>query len=235
MTDQDSMHLLNNALRQRKLYVTKLIKNEINFEQLVQLAQLPENKSLLNLEVGRVLARMSGWSKNSVLYAMTSHNIPLNTKIKNCAKSEYLLTICSSLFSSSATTWHRRLKAPDNWPWGKSMIEYIVAQYDNDNLPRSLKEINNSSRFVLDEETLQDVSSVNPLEDIFNEEEEVSNIKQSVDTGNNDINLYEFFGESFTEDEDDSSDLASILNGEPDNDEDDGGEIDADLLDLLGE
>lgn len=157
-SDIERLGVANAVKRQKAALTLKLINKEISFDELVSLVQLPENKHIQNAKVIDFLEKMSGWHKNSALYAMTSYNIPVDIKMKDCIKSDYYLSMCSALFNSRSDSWQSRLKAPDGWPWGKDVIKYIIAQYEGEELPRGLEEINNSSRFSIDQDILEDLA-----------------------------------------------------------------------------
>ena len=213
------------AEEMRRLYATKLMKKEITFRQFVQLSELEENKYLQNTKVRVLLSKMSGWTKTSAIYAMTSFSIPIDTKIKTCSKNEYIFQLCDSLFAASPTSWQRRIKAPNNWPWDKSIVDYIIAQYDRDDLPRSLSVINSDSRFSIDEKTMDEVKSYDSLEEVFSLEKDDTNKENSTSSTSRN-----------TEDDTDDS-LMDILgmDDEDDNDTDDSYDNDENLAHLLGE
>lgn len=192
------------ALEMRKLYARKLLNKDINFSELVSIAQLPENKYLLSIKVAPLLGKMSGWHKNSALYAMTAYNIPPDIQIKDCVRSEYYTSMCNSLFSTRSDAWQRRLKAPDNWPWGEDIVSYIIAQYQGMDLPRSLEEINNNVRFHVTDDMLANISDSPTINDILDEEELENTGKKSNQNTHHDENqdeLASFFDEDDEEHE----------------------------------
>lgn len=226
----------------RRLYATKLMKKEITFRQFVQLSELEENKYLQNTKIRVLLSKMSGWTKTSAIYAMTSFSIPIDTKIKTCSKNEYIFQLCDALFAASPTSWQRRIKAPNNWPWDKSILDYIIAQYDRDDLPRSLSAINADSRFNIDEKTMDEVKSYDALEEVFAMEDDVDENNNTSSTSknkeDNDDSLMDILGMDDEDDDtdenyDNDEDLAHLL-GE-DQDESLGDDDDDDIISLLGE
>lgn len=154
----------------RGLYVGKLMNKEITFRDFVTLAQIPENKTLNKMRVIDILAKMGGWSNHSAMGAFTSLDIDSKTTVRQCYGNKYLLATCSDLFDRQSTMWQKRLKAPDNWPWSGNVIAYIIAQCDNDEIPRSVATIAKNSRFEIpgDQEINDDVLST--VEDYVNDD-----------------------------------------------------------------
>lgn len=170
MGNKEVMQKATQARLLRGEYVGKLVKKDISFHDFVTLAQLPEYESLSRIVILDILPKMSGWSKNSALYAFTMLDIDKDTTIKQCYKDDYLLATVSDLFEKQATTWQRRISAPDNWPWGDDIISFIIAQYNRDDLPRPLHVIQESARFSLPTDNELNATQATNVEDYVNDD-----------------------------------------------------------------
>lgn len=123
----------------RELYKKKLISGSITFHELVKMSQDPGLKPLRRMRVISLLASFSGWEMKWARYAFFANELPESLRVQDCYNEERS-DIVSMLMNSSASTWQRRPKAPEGWPWHGN-IAAALADLDRGDLPQEAREV----------------------------------------------------------------------------------------------
>lgn len=169
------------AAELRKKYSNMLIYGDIDFSEFLQLAQQPENKALKKIKLDTLLGGFAGWSKDTARRALTSYGIRPGAKVYDCINHELYRRVMYNLISSSSTSWQKRVKAPEGWPWFGNILAAMRDVIGDEELPH---EVRNAVRFDLgdindkkgnapsEEETEEDIRDDSKLSAIFSDSEE---------------------------------------------------------------
>ena len=80
----------------------------------------------------------STWTTFSIQHAFIAYNIPINITVRQVMKNKNYFNIISALMDSSSSSWQKRIKAPEGFPWNGNIIKALNELNDIE-LPRELE------------------------------------------------------------------------------------------------
>ena len=122
----------------RKRFIYKIANKDITFKQFCLFAQSEEYKTLRGIKISTIMNSFSTWTTFSIQHAFIAYNIPINITVKQVMKNKNYFNIISALMDSSSSSWQKRIKAPEGFPWNGNIIKALNELNDIE-LPRELE------------------------------------------------------------------------------------------------
>ncbi len=232
----------------RKRFIYKVANKDITFKQFCLMAQSEEYKTLRGIKISRIMDSFSSWTTFSIQHAFIAYNIPINITVGQVMRNKNYFNIVSALMDSSSSSWQKRIKAPEGFPWNGNIIKalselndielpreletavrYYPTQNDNNNTVDDYEDFKNeSSQYMKDDKNDDYVENSDDDLDILLADEEDEENNDGLDSFLSNDDDYNENSVQVNEDNDDSNggkrniqdELNNILNSE-DNEEKD--------------
>lgn len=122
----------------RKRFIYKIANKDITFKQFCLFAQSEEYKTLRGIKISTIMNSFSTWTTFSIQHAFIAYNIPINITVSQVMRNKNYFNIVSALMDSSSSSWQKRIKAPEGFPWNGNIIK-ALSELNNIELPRELE------------------------------------------------------------------------------------------------
>lgn len=165
----------------RKRFIYKIANKDITFKQFCLFAQSEEYKTLRGIKISTIMNSFSTWTTFSIQHAFIAYNIPINITVRQVMKNKNYFNIISALMDSSSSSWQKRIKAPEGFPWNGNIIKALNELNDIE-LPRELE---TAVRYYPDKDN---ENNKDPYEE-FEKESLVNDNKENNNTDDLDILL----------------------------------------------
>lgn len=165
----------------RKRFIYKVANKDITFKQFCLFAQSEEYKTLRGIKISTIMNSFSTWTTFSIQHAFIAYNIPINITVRQVMKNKNYFNIISALMDSSSSSWQKRIKAPEGFPWNGNIIKALNELNDIE-LPRELE---TAVRYYPDKDN---ENNKDPYEE-FEKESLVNDNKENNNTDDLDILL----------------------------------------------
>lgn len=165
----------------RKRFIYKIANKDITFKQFCLFAQSEEYKTLRGIKISTIMNSFSTWTTFSIQHAFIAYNIPINITVSQVMKNKNYFNIISALMDSSSSSWQKRIKAPEGFPWNGNIIKALNELNDIE-LPRELE---TAVRYYPDKDN---ENNKDPYEE-FEKESLVNDNKENNNTDDLDILL----------------------------------------------
>jgi len=168
----------------RKRFIYKIANKDITFKQFCLFAQSEEYKTLRGIKISTIMNSFSTWTTFSIQHAFIAYNIPINITVRQVMKNKNYFNIVSALMDSSSSSWQKRIKAPEGFPWNGNIIK-ALSELNDIELPRELE---SAVRYYPDKDNKNDKD---PYEEFEKESLVKSNNNEEDNTDDLDILLSE--------------------------------------------
>lgn len=162
----------------RKRFIYKIANKDITFKQFCLFAQSEEYKTLRGIKISTIMNSFSTWTTFSIQHAFIAYNIPINITVSQVMRNKNYFNIVSALMDSSSSSWQKRIKAPEGFPWNGNIIK-ALSELNNIELPRELE---SAVRYYPDKDNKND-------KDPYEEFEKESSVNDNKENNTDDLDI----------------------------------------------